>query len=150
MNADQRRFKHEDLTKRVIGIFCGVYNELGYGFLESVYEAAMELALRDAGLSVQRQMEIEVRFRGHTIGDFRGDLIVEGLLLIELKAAKALESAHEAQVLNYLRATDLEVGLLLNFGPKPEVKRFAFDNGRKIVRRPATAPSEASPSSDPV
>ena len=131
MNADQRRFKHEELTRQVIGVFYEVYNELGYGFLESVYETAMELVLRRASISVQRQMAIEVRFRGVTIGDFRGDLIVEGALLIELKAAKCLEPAHEAQVLNYLRATELEVGLLLNFGPKPEVKRFAYDNTRK-------------------
>ena len=149
MNADQRRYRHEELTKRVIGIFYEVYNELGSGFLESVYEAAMELALRQAGLSVQRQRAIEVRFRGHTIGDFRGDLVVEGVLLVELKAVKALESAHEAQVLNYLRATDLEVGLLLNFGPKPEVKRFAFDNTRKAARAPAVLPPGPSASSVP-
>ena len=134
MNTDQHGFRHAELSKRVIGIFYQVYNELGQGFLESVYEAAMELALRQAGLAVQRQPAIEVRFRGETIGDFRADLVVEGVLLVELKAAKAIDPAHEAQVLNYLRASDLEVGLLLNFGPKPEVKRFLYDNHRKHAR----------------
>ena len=146
MNTDQHGFRHGDLTKSVIGVFYEVYNELGQGFLESVYEAGMELALRQAGFSLQRQQAIEVRFRGQTIGDFRADLVVEGVLLVELKAARALDPAHEAQVLNYLRATDLEVGLLLNFGPKPEVKRFLYDNPRKQHRaaRPPE-PGEGTP-----
>lgn len=131
----------------MIGVFFEVYNELGYGFLESVYEAAMEVALRQAGLGVRRQVPIEVRFRGQTIGDFRGDLVVEGVLLIELKAAKAIDPAHEAQILNYLRATDLEVGLLLNFGPRPAVRRLAFDNARKrrVPVPPAAPPGPTLP-----
>lgn len=94
----------------------------------------MEMVLRQAGLIVQRRMAIEVRFRGRTIGEFRGDLVVEGVLLLELKAVRAPEPAREAQVLNDLRAAHLEAGLLLNFGPKPEVKRSAFDNTRKAAR----------------
>ena len=145
MNTDQHGFRHGDLTRRVIGVFYEVYNELGHGFLESVYEAAMEVALRQAGMSLQRQQAIEVRSRGQTVGDFRADLVVEGVLLVELKAAKAIDPAHEAQVLNYLRATHLELGLLLNFGPKPDVKRFLYDNPRKQPR--ASAPSHPRDSS---
>jgi GxxExxY protein len=125
--------KERDLTARVIGVFYEVYNELGHGFLESVYEGALEIGLRQAGLGVSRQSLIEVRFRGIVVGEFRADLIVEGRVLVELKAAKSIDPAHEAQVLNYLRATPIEVGLLLNFGPKPEFKRFAYDNTRKQI-----------------
>ncbi len=133
MNADDRGLKERDLTARVIGVFYEVYNELGHGFLESVYEGALEIALRQAGLGVLRQSPIEVRFRGIVVGEFRADLIVEGRVVVELKAAKSIDPAHEAQVLNYLRATPIEVGLLLNFGPKPEFKRFAYDNARKQI-----------------
>jgi len=129
--TDKLRFKHQDLTKKIIGVFYDVYNELGHGFLESVYQAAMLIALREAGLKAERQVPISVHFRGRCIGDFGGDLVVENAILLELKAAKGLDSSHEAQLLNYLRATEIEVGLLLNFGTKPEFKRLAFDNERK-------------------
>jgi GxxExxY protein len=147
MNADGRGFKHAEMTQSVIRVFYDVYNTLGHGFLESVYEAAMVIALRDAGLSVTRQAPVPVYFRGESVGDFRADLIIEGLLILELKAAKALDGSHEAQLLNYLKATPVEVGLLLNFGPKPEFKRFAFDNDRKQIRvnqRSSAAGSEVS------
>lgn len=134
MDADERRFEHSDLTQKIIGDFYEVYNELGHGFLESVYEAAMTKALRDAGLRAERQWPVEVRFRGEVVGEFRADVLVEGCVIIEIKAARALDSAHEAQVLNYLRATPIEVGLLMNFGPKPEFRRFAFANNRKVGR----------------
>jgi GxxExxY protein len=129
--SNEREFKYTALTEKIIGIFYEVYNELGHGFLELVYENAMTIALSQAGLSVVQQHDVQVVFRGQIVGEFQADLIVEGTVLIELKAARAIDVAHEAQVLNYLRATRIEVGLLLNFGPKPQVKRFAFDNTRK-------------------
>jgi GxxExxY protein len=92
----------------------------------------MLIALREAGLKAETQVPIAVYFRGNRVGDFRADLMVENAVLLELKAARALDSSHEAQLLNYLRATQIEVGLLLNFGVKPEFKRLAFDNERKI------------------
>ncbi len=138
MNADERRgvpYKHAELTRRVIGVFLQVYGELGYGFLESVYRRAMTIALRDAGLAVEPEVELNARFRGRSIGTFRADLLVEGAILVELKAARAIDTAHIAQLLNYLRCTILEIGLILNFGPSPKVRRLVFANERK---RPAS------------
>jgi GxxExxY protein len=134
MNTDEHGFKHGDITQKIIRVFYGVYNELGHGFLESVYEKSLEVALNSMGLKVRRQIEIPVWFRGHQVGDFSADMLVEGCVLIELKAARALDSAHNAQLLNYLRATEIEVGLLLNFGLKPDFKRLIFDNPRKSIR----------------
>lgn len=134
IDADGRRFKHVELSRAVIGVFYQVYNELGFGYAESVYESAMELALTEAGLVVVRQAPIHVHFRGRIIGEFRTDMLVNDKLMLELKAARALDSAHEAQVINYLKATPIEVALLLNFGPKPEARRLAFDNTRKHLR----------------
>jgi GxxExxY protein len=126
--------KHRELSQMVIGVFFDVYNELGHGFLESVYQKAFEHALRAKGLRVNRKIEVPVWFRGEMVGDFEADLLVDCKLLLELKAVRCLDSAHEAQLLNYLRATDVEVGLLFNFGVKPEFKRFAFENARKRDR----------------
>ncbi len=138
MSAAGGRLKHEELTGAILEIFFEVYNELGPGFLESVYEKAMEIALRSAGFRVVRQLPVPVWFRGHQIGDFAADLLVEDVVLLELKAARAIEPAHDAQLINYLRATDIEVGLLLNFGPKPGFKRLAYDNSRKLRPRSST------------
>jgi GxxExxY protein len=134
MNTDEHRFKHGDITQKIIRVFYEVYNELGHGFLESVYEKSLEVALSSMGLKVCRQIEIPVWFRGHQVGDFSADMLVENCVLIELKGARALDSAHSAQLLNYLRATEIEVGLLLNFGLKPDFKRLIFDNPRKSIR----------------
>ena len=134
MNTDEHRFKHGDITQKIIRVFYEVYNELGHGFLESVYEKSLEIALNSIGLKVRRQIEIPVSFRGQLVGDFSADMLVEGCVLIELKAARSLDTSHTAQLLNYLRATDIEVGLLLNFGLKPEFKRLIFDNPRKGIR----------------
>jgi GxxExxY protein len=134
MNADERGFKHRELTEKIIGVFYDVYNELGHGFLESVYEEAMAIALGQAGIQVERQVPLKVIFRGMVVGDFRADVIVEGAVILELKAASGIDPAHEAQLLNYLRATEIEVGLLLNFGPRPQFKRLAFENSRKQIR----------------
>jgi GxxExxY protein len=127
----QVRGKYDDLTQRIIGIFYDVYNELGCGFLESVYREAMRLALSQAGLKVETEIPIPVRFRGEVIGIFRADLIVDGAVLIELKTCDALAREHQGQTLNYLKATNIEVALLMNFGPTPRFKRLVMDNEEK-------------------
>jgi GxxExxY protein len=134
MNTDNHGFKHGEITQKIIRVFYEVYNELGYGFLESVYEKSLEVALASTKLKVCRQIEIPVQFRGHRVGNFTADMLVEDCVLLELKAARSLDTSHTAQLLNYLRATDIEVGLLLNFGLKPEFKRLLFDNPRKSIR----------------
>jgi GxxExxY protein len=130
--------KHQEVTEKIIGVFYEVYNELGPGFLESVYEQAMLIALSQAGLHVAQQQPITVHFRGQVVGEFRADIVVNSVVIVELKASRAMESAYEAQIMHYLRATNVEIGLLMNFGPKPEFKRFIYDNERKS-RRPTTA-----------
>lgn len=133
MNADERRYKYSELTEQIIGVFYEVYNELGFGFLEKVYEDAMAITLKEHGLAVRQQVPVPVWFHGQVIGAYDADLVVGGIVLLELKACRALDSAHEAQLLHYLRSTEIEVGLLLNFGPKPQVRRFAFENERKKI-----------------
>ena len=113
--------KHWDLCHDIVEVFYVVYNELGFGFLEAVYEEALDIALTDAGFQVSRQVATPIWFRGRKIGDYKADLVVNGSVLIELKAARAIDSSHEAQTLNYLRATQFEVALLLNFGPKASI-----------------------------
>jgi GxxExxY protein len=120
--------KHEELTQRIIGVFYDAYNELGPGFLESVYRESMKLVLTQAGLTVATEVPIPVNFRGPIAGIFRADLIVNGAVLVELKTCDALTREHGSQVLNYLKATEIEVALLLNFGPTPRLKRFVMDN----------------------
>jgi GxxExxY protein len=109
------------------------YFHMGYGFLEKVYENALCLALQSMGLKVQQQARIEVYFQNSLVGEYFADLLVEDAVLVELKAAQSIAKEHEAQLLNYLRATPYEVGLLLNFGPKPEFIRKVFDNHRKTI-----------------
>ncbi|HWF03727.1 MAG TPA: GxxExxY protein [Candidatus Angelobacter sp.] len=121
------------MTEQIIGIFYEVYNELGVGFLEKVYEEAMAASLKERGISFQKQVPIPVWFHGQTIGSYDAGLVVNGVVLVELKACKALDPSHEAQLLDYLRSTEIEVGLLLNFGPRPQVKRLAFENERKKI-----------------
>jgi len=134
MDTDKHGFKHKNITDKIIRVFYEVYNELGHGFLESVYERSLEIALNSLELKVCRQIQVPVWFRGKPVGDFTADMLVEDCVLLELKAARALDSSHQAQLLNYLRATEIEVGLLLNFGLKPEFKRLIFDNPRKAFR----------------
>ena len=119
---------HGDLTDQIIKIYYQVYNELGYGFLEKVYERAMVISLKKANLYCANQVPIKVYFHKEEIGDYYADIIVENLVIIELKAAEAIVEAHENQLVNYLKATDKEVGLLLNFGKKPELRRKLFEN----------------------
>jgi GxxExxY protein len=124
-------YKHSEITDKIIAAFYKVYNTLGYGFLEKVYENAMVIELRKCHVKVQAQAPITVIYEGESVGEYFADLLVANAVIVELKAAKTFAEEHEAQLLNYLKATPYEVGLLLNFGPKPEVKRKALDNTRK-------------------
>ncbi len=124
-------FQHKELTKGIIGAFYDVYNALGYGFLEKVYENALAIELRHRGFQVEQQHSIQVLYRGEVVGDYFADLVVNDLVILELKATKDLADRHEAQLLNYLKATRFEVGLLLNFGPTPTHTRKAYQNNRK-------------------
>ena len=129
------KLKHRDITSKILQTFFKkVYHQLGYGFLEKVYENAMAVELRRMGLKVEQQTRIEVFYGGEIVGKYLADLLVNDAVIVEPKAARAILPEHEAQLLNYLRATPYEVGLLLNFGPKPEFIRRAFDNSRKISK----------------
>ena len=123
--------KHSDLTDLIIKAFYLVYNELGYGFSEKIYERAMELVLAEMGLVVEKEKRIPVYFRGQILGEYVADLVINGIVMAELKAVSHTLDVHEAQLLNYLKATEVEVGLLLNFGPEPKVIRKAYDNSKK-------------------
>ena len=125
------KLPHFDVTDAIIKAFFHVYNTLGFGFLEKVYENALGLTLRTGGLSVGQQVPVNVFFAGEVIGEYFADLIVAGRVIVELKAAESIHPAHEAQLLNYLRATEIEVGLLLNFGRDAEFRRKFFSNERK-------------------
>ncbi|MBP6760017.1 MAG: GxxExxY protein [Flavobacterium sp.] len=122
---------HEELTNVIIKTFYEVYNELGYGFLEKVYQNSLYLELKNKGLKVEAQKRIAVFYKGTKVGEYYADLMVEDTIILELKAADYIVKDFENQILNYLRATDCEVGLLLNFGKKPEFKRKIFENDRK-------------------
>jgi GxxExxY protein len=123
---------HSEITESIIKAFYKVYNTLGYGFLEKVYEHSMIIELKAMGLNVENQKNIKVYYSGFEVGDYYADLIVNDLVIIELKAAETICEEHETQLINYLKATNIEVGLLLNFGKKPEIKRKIFSNKRKI------------------
>jgi GxxExxY protein len=122
---------YSEITDKIISAFYKVYNTLGFGFLEKVYENALALELRNAGCSVVQQQKIAVLYSGVVVGDYYADLIVDNLVIVELKASDSLCEEHEAQLLNYLKTTSIEVGLLLNFGKKPEFKRKVFSNKNK-------------------
>ena len=136
-NTDQRRLtgKHVELTERVIGVFYEVYNELGSGFLESVYREAMRIALTQVGMMVKTEVPVPVSFRDVIVGVFRADLIVNDLVLVELKASEQIIRQHESQTMHYLRATEIEVALLMNFGATPRFKRFVMDNESKKAKQ---------------
>ncbi|WP_420628669.1 GxxExxY protein [Candidatus Leptofilum sp.] len=126
------RLKHRDITGAILHAFYKrVYAKLGYGFLEKVYENALAYELEKSGLAVVQQQKIEVFYAGQVVGEYFADLVVSDKVLVEIKAAEQLNQRHEAQLLNYLRSTQYEVGLLLNFGPKAAHTRKAFDNKRK-------------------
>lgn len=123
--------KHENITAVILKSFYKVYNTLGYGFLEKVYQNSLLLELVHQDLSVQKQRQINVFYLGQQVGEYYADLIVNDVVIIELKAHECIIEEHENQLVNYLEATEIEVGLLLNFGPKPEFKRKVFENQRK-------------------
>lgn len=124
-------YKHSDITDKIIKCFYKVYNTLGYGFLEKVYENAMFLELKNLDLFVEKQKQIIVYYENEKVGEYFADLIVSESVIIELKAAESLCEEHEFQLINYLKATEIEVGLLLNFGKYPELKRKVFSNNTK-------------------
>jgi GxxExxY protein len=132
--------RNDPLTERIIGVFYEVYNELGFGFLESVYREAMRIALGQAGLMVEAEVPVPVSFRGNLVGVFRADLVVEGRVVLELKTSESISKAHEAQVLHYLRATAMEIALIMNFGPSARFRRVEMRNERK--RRMSSEPLE--------
>lgn len=124
---------HKDLTDAIIKVYYSVYNELGYGFLEKVYQNAFYHELKNQGFDVVAQQQIKVYYKEKLVGEYFADLIVQDVIIIELKAAEVLVQENELQLLNYLRATDKEIGLLFNFGKKPEFKRKIFTNDKKRI-----------------
>lgn len=123
---------YRDLTKQIIGSFYEVYNDLGYGFLEKVYENAFRLDLQNKGFGVKQQHPISVRFQGVVVGEYFADLFINELIICEIKAVDKISKAHESQLINYLKATDARVGFVFNFGPKPDFVRKIFDSGRVV------------------
>lgn len=131
--------KHGDVTERIIAAVYQVYNTLGWGFLEKVYEHALVIELRKRGVRADPQARIDVFYDGFLVGEYYADVLVEGCVVVELKAADGIAPEHEAQLLNYLKATDIDVGLLLNFGPKPQLRRKIFETARHPVPLPLPA-----------
>lgn len=125
------RLLHEEITEKIIKSYFKVYNTLGYGFLERVYEKALAIELRKNGVEVKCQHPISVLYEGEIVGEYFADIIVNNIVVIELKATKELSEENECQLINYLKATDIELGLLLNFGKEPEYKRKIFMNKYK-------------------
>jgi GxxExxY protein len=123
--------RHSELTGKILGAFFQVQKELGFGFSEKVYEGVLEILLLELGLDVARQKDINVYYHGKVVGEYKADLIVNRVVLLELKSVDKLIDVHEAQLLNYLKATEIEVGLLLNFGREPEFRRKIYDNPHK-------------------
>jgi GxxExxY protein len=124
---------HEELTGKIIGAFYTIYNTLGHGFLEKVYENALVLELCKQGMVAEQQKRIDVFYEEQRVGEYFADIVVDGCVVLELKAADAIAPEHEAQLINYLKGTSLEVGLLLNFGPKPQFVRRIFTNDQKSI-----------------
>ena len=132
---DELRLAHGHITREVIGAFYDVYNGLGYGYVESVYANAMALALEVRGLHFEREKALTVHYLGQMVGEFRCDLLVEQQVIVEHKTAERIAASHESQTLNYLRASGLSVGLILNFGAKPSKRRILWTRGEEHVRR---------------
>ena len=127
-----KNYPHQELTKSIIGIYYNVYNELGYGFLEKVYHRAMIIELNKNGYEVEHEKKIEVFYKNEVVGTYIPDLIINKSVILELKCVEYLIEAHENQLINYLKATECEVGLVLNFGKDPQFKRKIFTNDLKI------------------
>jgi GxxExxY protein len=127
----ENEYLFQDLTAEIIRCFYIVYNKLGYGFLEKVYEKSLKYELEKAGFQVKCQKPINVYYETELVGDYYADLLVENKVIIEFKTSVAICKEHENQLINYLKATEIEVGLLLNFGKKPEIRRKVFSNSNK-------------------
>jgi GxxExxY protein len=128
---------HKELTDSILKVYFDVYNELGYGFLEKVYQNSMYLELKSRGFYVEAQKQIKVNYKGVEVGEYYADLIINERVILELKAAECIVEDFEYQLINYLKATNMEVGLLLNFGKKPEFRRKVFENNRKsFIKNP--------------
>jgi GxxExxY protein len=122
---------HSDITDKVIKAFYNVYNKLGYGFLEKVYERSMLIELNKFGLECKNQFPIKVFYDSKDVGEYFADIIVNDIIIVELKAAESICEEHECQLVNYLKATEIEVGLLFNFGKKPQLKRKVLTKDHK-------------------
>ncbi len=120
--------KHKEITAKIIDCAFKVHRKLGFGFLESVYQNALMIEMANAGLQAEKEKKVQVSYDGQVIGDFMADVVVEEKVILELKSVKQLHAAHEAQLINYLKATDIEVGLLINFGETVEIKRKVLDH----------------------
>ena len=123
--------KHSDLTGKILGAFFQLHKEMGYGFSEKVYQASFAILLEELGLVVEQQKPIKVYFHDRVVGEYIADMVINDAVLLELKAIERLADVHSAQLLNYLKSTEIEVGLLLNFGPQAEFRRKIYDNSRK-------------------
>jgi GxxExxY protein len=123
--------KHSELTGKILGAFFQVHKELGYGFSERVYENALAMLLIEMGLKVEQQLHVHVFYHGGVVGEYIADMVINDIVLLELKATQKIIEDHAAQLLNYLKATNIEVGLVLNFGPNAEFRRKIFDTARK-------------------
>jgi GxxExxY protein len=134
--------QHSNVTEVILSGFYEVFNVLGSGFVEAVYIAALVIVLRRKGLQVEEKPSLPVYFNGRILGRFTPDLLVNGVVIVEAKAVRAIDGAHKAQVINYLKASSIEVGLLLNFGDTPQFQRLVFDNARKAARKPPHEISE--------
>ena len=122
---------HQEITEKIIKAYYKVYNTLGYGFLEKVYQKALLIELKKSGLECLAEVPIKVYYDSYNVGDYKADIIVDNCVIIENKASESLCEENEYQLINYLKATNIEIGLLLNFGKKPEFKRKIFTNDRK-------------------
>jgi len=133
MAENRKKFegKHSNLTGKILGAFFQLHKEMGYGFSERVYQASFAILLEELGLDIEQQKPIKVYFHNKVVGEYVADMIVNGVVLLELKAIEKLADVHSAQLLNYLKSTEIEVGLLLNFGPQAEFRRKIYDNSRK-------------------
>ncbi len=141
INTDN--YKHSEITERIIKAFYKVYNTLGYGFLEKVYANSLLIELNSMGLSVEKQEQIKVYYEDIEVGEYFADLIVEECVILELKATESLCEEHEFQLINYLKATEIEVGLLLNFGKKPELNEKCFPTFKIILNHNNQSPQRS-------
>ncbi len=136
---ENEEFKYKELTSKIIACFYNVYNELGFGFLEKIYKNALRIELEKNSLNVECEVPIKVYYDDNIVGEYFADIVVENCLILELKAVDILIKEHELQLINYLKATKFEIGLLFNFGKQPEIKRKIYTNNLKHTHSNDTA-----------